>query len=97
MRLVHRGLLKEAKELEEMDIKTKELGGSDDESDADKEDKAAALIERRSKFVRKALKEVGNSKLSPEKVEAVAVERRRISKEFYETINKANTCATCSG
>ena len=107
LRLIRYGLLKEAEELEEIQLKSKVLkvagvGGSDDdvESEESDEEDADTLIQRRNAFVKRAIKNAGGSKrrsLEVEKVEAVSEERRSVIKEFLGAIAKGKICGNCEG
>ncbi|KAF2147473.1 uncharacterized protein K452DRAFT_314616 [Aplosporella prunicola CBS 121167] len=105
LRLVRYGLLKEAQDLEDIEVPkssktaSKEEGedvDSDAGSDAEKDD----VIAKREAFVKRAIKAAGGrkkSEWSTEKTEAVAEERRYIIKEFLTDINKGKKCQKCGG
>ena len=107
LQLIRYGLLKEAEELEEIQLKSKRLkmaggGGSDEEpeSEESEEEDADTLIQRRNDFVRRSIQKAGGRKrrsLEVEKVEAVSEERRAAIKEFLAAITKGKICGNCKG
>ena len=110
LRLVRYGLLKEAEELEELQLRQKILKGSqvngdgvseDDESDISEGEDTDRLIQRREAFVKRAIKRSRGSTRSSasvdDKIGAIAEERRDIVKEFLAAITKVKTCGSCHG
>lgn len=105
--LIRHGLLKQAEELEEIQLKSKRLkmadgGGSDEEleSEESEEEDADTLIQRRNDFVKRSIKMTGGKQRRPvevEKVEAVSAERRAVIKEFLGAITKSKICGNCKG
>lgn len=107
LQLIRYGLLKEAEELEEIQLKSARLelaggGGSDEEpeSEGSEEEDADTLIQRRNDFVKRSIKKAGGKKrrsVEVEKVEALSGERRAVIKEFLGAITKVKTCGNCKG
>ncbi|KZF25200.1 DNA-directed RNA polymeras-like protein I subunit [Xylona heveae TC161] len=109
LKLIRHGLLNEAEELENISLVPKgsktsrNQDGGDIEaagSDSEGED-AESLMRRRNEFVRSCIKQaiggIRKSKWVGEKTEAVAEERRIVSKEFLATITKGKKCSNCQG
>ncbi|KAF2835733.1 DNA-directed RNA polymerase I subunit RPA1 [Patellaria atrata CBS 101060] len=101
LRLIRHGLISEAQTIEDMQLKgmhTAEKGG---DNVSESEEDARSLIESRNQFVKRTIREAGNSGLhtdwSGEKIETVAQERRQVIKEFLADITKPRKCATCRG
>ena len=107
LKLIRYGLLKEAEDLEEIQLKSKTIktaggGGSDEEPESgeSEEEDADSLIKRRNDFVKRSIKNAGGRKrrsLEVEKVEAVSEERRAVIKEFLGVVTKGRVCGTCKG
>lgn len=110
LRLVRYGLLKEAEELEELQLRQKTPKGSqvngggvsdDDDSDISEGEDTDKLIQRRGAFVKQAIKRSKGSRRSStsvdEKIGAISEERRKIVKEFLAAITKVKTCGSCHG
>lgn len=108
LKLIEHGLIQEAEELENVHLRSKssKLGGHDsidadrDSQDSEEED-VETLKQRRNDFVTRAVKKNGRNKSrlagGSEKIEAVAVVRRAIVKEFLAAITKPKTCGNCKG
>ena len=110
LRLVQFGLLKEAEELDELQLRRKlpkgagrtgEGGSEDEASDMSEGEDTDKLIQRRNEFVRREIKRSRagsrHSELVEEKIGAVAEERRLLVKEFLAAITKVKTCGSCYG
>ena len=109
LRLLQYGLLREAEQIELLQVKRKKLAftngdadmgtnvSEDDDSDDDPDD----LIERRNEFVKSAIKIAGGRRhmvaIAGDKVEATAEERRVVIREFMASITKPKECNTCKG
>ncbi len=110
LRLVRFGLLKEAEELEELQLKRKtpkgagadrDVGSDNLESDESDDGDTDVLVQRRNDFVKRAIKRTRGSTRhftsGSEKIEAAVEERRMIIKEFLAAITKVKTCGSCNG
>ncbi|KAK5000227.1 hypothetical protein LTR66_000891 [Elasticomyces elasticus] len=104
LRLVKYGLLKECQDLEDLHVGAKGGTNNDDDNESDEasdEEQSKAIIGLRNSFVRRAIREAGvgrrRADWSPEKIEAVADERRAIVKEFLASIGKGKKCGNCGG
>ncbi|KAF4548994.1 DNA-directed RNA polymerase I subunit rpa1-like protein [Elsinoe fawcettii] len=103
LKLIRHGLVEECYELDKIRAdKSKRVtltngAESEDESDQANED-IRELTERRSKFVRKAIRSAERrSEWAAGKLEAAVDERRSIIKEFMAAITKYRKCAACTG
>jgi DNA-directed RNA polymerase I subunit RPA1 len=109
LRLIRHGLLLEVEELENIHLNSesiKEVGhrgragesGNTAELESEEED-VDALMQRRTAFVEKAIRETADaSEQRPyQKNEAVSRERRLVIKEFLASITKGKKCANCNG
>ncbi|PSK56814.1 DNA-directed RNA polymerase I subunit rpa1 [Elsinoe australis] len=103
LRLIRHGLIEECYELDSIrpsKSKTTTLtngAGSGDESDQVDED-VRELTERRSRFVKKAIRNAEKrSDWAAGKLEASVDERREIIKEFMANITKVKKCTSCQG
>ena len=109
LRLLRHGLLQEAQELENVQIKVSGVtstrtngaagnGGPDSDSGSDDED---SLVSRRTEFVKRALRKAGagrrKANAAVEKIEAVSEERRIVIKSFLSVIVKPLSCGNCKG
>ena len=107
-RLINHGLLEESQTLE--DIKPKNYSRSkgmtngivaEDDDEDNEEEETDDLKRRRLEFVSRALrrtkKEVKESMVPLEKVEAIAEERRNLVKDFLAAIKKSGSCGSCGG
>ncbi|KAI9877205.1 MAG: hypothetical protein M1830_004531 [Pleopsidium flavum] len=110
LRLVRFGLLKEAEELEEIQLKRKTpkgskatggVGSENIESEESDDDDADVLVQRRNDFVKRAIKRtrdsMSHSTIVSDKIESAAEVRRMIIKEFLAAITKVKTCGSCNG
>jgi DNA-directed RNA polymerase I subunit RPA1 len=99
LRLLGYGLVNEAHQLEDINVESVEKEASEGEP-SDKEDKIDSLIEKRKKFVKRAIKRAGGTYASTslgEKIEAIREQRRQLIKEFFATITKVRACSSCKG
>lgn len=104
LRLVKYGLLKEAREVEDVGLKGKKnkLGADEGEGeDLSEDDDTNNIIEQRRYFVTRSLKHVESRK---RKAEAPAVEteagneaRKMILKDFHAAVVRSRKCANCKG
>ena len=101
LRLLGYGLINEAQAVENV---VNKLGDGEEEAEEegydDLEEEREALIEKRNKFVKKAIRRAGGRHATTNfenKVEAVAEIRRHLVKEFFSSITKPMTCASCKG
>lgn len=82
LRLIHHGLLKEAAEIDSLEV-PKVKGSNEEGDDVDSEDESENIVQKREAYVKRVLKAAGIHKKAgkPEKrTEAIAEERRFIIK-----------------
>lgn len=102
LRLLQHGLLLEAEQLDEIGLERVGRDHKDDESEDESEEADAvisSLIERRARFVKRAIRS-GATKRSSwtiDKVTAVADERKAVISEFMSEVGKSKYCASCKG
>lgn len=108
LRLIQYGLLKEAQDLEDIRPIAKShhdvtMNGVDSEQASSEEDESNTddLQERRSEYVKRAIRraknENGQDLRTAAKVEAISEERRILVGEFLAAIRGAKSCARCKG
>lgn len=102
LKLIQHGLLLEAQELDDIQIKTKAtvLGrgeGAGDDIETEDEDDMDSFFARREQFVNKAIRrsKANSGNGSSTKVMNVAAERRALVKEFLGNILKPRKCNRC--
>lgn len=106
LRLLEYGLIGEAEEIENIQIKGKGakfgsngMATEENEGDSDSEEEEVEnLISRRKAYVKQAIRrEDGAEDLGKEKIECISEVRRAIVKEFISAITKVKTCGRCKG
>jgi DNA-directed RNA polymerase beta' subunit len=100
LRLVKYGLLKEAKDLEDVRVGTAMIttGDSDEDSDEGTDADARDLIARRERFVQQCIVEAKrDGRLRLQKTEATSNARRMIIQDFMAAITKSKKCKNCQG
>lgn len=108
LQLIQHGLIEEAKELETFHLKAKSLnamninGVTSDtaiQSEDSEEDHDETLQRRRNDFVKRAIKNAGESKcftdIAGGKIEALSEERRAVIKEFLAAAPMPKSCGNC--
>ena len=108
LRLIRYGLLKEARDLD--DITPATVGaaelmavGSDEEGDSGSEPEATGaeaktLIDQRERFVNRSIAEARREdRLNPQKTEATANARRAVISDFMLNMTKSKKCKNCQG
>lgn len=110
LKLIQHGLLLEAQQLDDIQIKTKStiaLGkgksaapdeeGPGDEIETEDEDDMDSFFARRERFVNRAIRrnKANQSNWNSAKVMSVAEERRGLVKEFLADIMKPRKCNRC--
>ncbi|KAH7058738.1 DNA-directed RNA polymeras-like protein I subunit [Macrophomina phaseolina] len=97
LRLIHHGLLKEAAEIDNLEV-PKVKGSKEEGEDVDSEDsdaEAQDIIQKREAYVKRALKEMKKMGTPEKRTEAIAEERRFVIKDFLADISKSRKCASC--
>lgn len=110
LKLIQHGLLLEAQQLDDIQIKTKTTGaagkvkgagadeeGPGDDIETDDEDDLESFLAKRERFVNKAIRrsKANSSNWNSSKVMSVAEERRKLVKEFLADIMKPRKCNRC--
>lgn len=110
LQLIQHGLIEEAMELENLNLKSRtskgtRINGTASDTDIQSEDSGEEdeelIQQRRNEFVKRAIKKAGGSKhkaeVAAEKIEAMSEERRAIIKEFLSAAPNVKTCGNCKG
>jgi DNA-directed RNA polymerase I subunit RPA1 len=105
LRLIQRGLLAAAEEVENIEeAQSAPAGGEGDDvaSEDDNETGSDAIIKRRIAFTKKTIKAAQKSSTtrwdwSREKNESVAEARREVIKDFLKSIHAGKQCSNCQG
>lgn len=101
LKLVKHGLLKEAKEIDDIHhgtpIDILEDDDSEDEEDDAKQDQKA-IMAKRDQFVRDSIKQARvEERISTAKTEATVNARQGVIREFMHAITKSKKCRNCEG
>ena len=100
LKLLGFGLINEAQAIDNVVIDGEEDDDEALEEDGDLEERRQALIDARTRFVKKAVRRAKAKQSATyleEKVEAVAEMRRLLIKHFFGVITKSTGCANCTG
>jgi hypothetical protein len=106
LRLINRGFLVEAEELDNMESAPRRTGSGDSDGDSDtsedEQDKGETVIARRRAYVKAIFDQARKtdrlrSTQGSQKSMSQSDARREILKEFAKQITKYTTCSNCKG
>lgn len=110
LKLIQHGLLQESQDLENIHLRSKtsnhvainrSAATIDEESDKSEEEDGDSLIQRRTAFVKHALKNFKEKNptawMGAQKIEAVAEQRRAVVDEFISAASGTRICGSCKG
>lgn len=97
LKLIQHGLLMEAQQLDDIQVKTKPGAGDNIEMEDEDEDDMDSFLARRERFVNQAIRrsKANSGNVDSAKVMSVAEMRRALVKEFMGEIIRFKKCNRC--